>query len=334
MGPLLSASASTIHTSNTIEAMIDTDRDWFALLAPQLAVAVAVLEEGHITRAAERLGMNQPTVSRMMQRLEEGLDVSLVQPHGRGVLVTAAGKAFLPAARQTLATLRAARQELGDVVDPGRGQIALAFLHSLGAWEVPRLVDAFRAAWPDVRFVLSQGAADDILHQMHRGEIDIVITAPLPEADGDHGTVALSEQDLFLTVPTEHRLAERQRIDLRQVASERFVALTPGHGLRAVFDTLCEEAGFAPQLEFLGQDIATLRGLVGAGLGLAVLPHGRFEDAHTVQVPIRRPRAHRTVGAVWPLTRMLPPSARRFTDFLARDGARVLREADLAKPSG
>jgi DNA-binding transcriptional LysR family regulator len=302
---------------------------WISVLAPNLAVAVAVLEEGHITRAAVRLGMSQSTVTRSMQRLEEGLDVSLVQQHGRGVVVTAAGKAFLPAARQTLATLRAARQELSDVIDPGRGQISLGFLHSLGAWEVPRLVDAFLAAYPDVRFVLTQGRGDEILRRMDDGEIDIVITGPLPVADSKHGIVPLAGQNLFLTLPRGHRLAKQDPIDLREAACERFIAHKRGHGLRVVFDTMCAEAGFDPNLEFIGEDIATLRGLVGTGLGLAVLPRTRFQDPYTVQVSIRRPGAHRVIGAVWPLTRLLPPSARRYIEFLVEDGARVLLQADV-----
>src|ERR1700733_9630657 len=114
-------------------------------MAPQLAIVVAVLEEEHVTRAAERLGVPQPTVSATMRRLGDVIGTPLVQPWGRGIVATAAGRALLPAAREALMTLRAARHELQDVIDPDKGLVALGFLHTLGVRDVPRLLDA---SWP------------------------------------------------------------------------------------------------------------------------------------------------------------------------------------------
>jgi LysR family transcriptional activator of glutamate synthase operon len=296
-------------------------------MAPQLAIAVAVLEEQHVTRAAERLGVPQPTVSAAMHRIADAIGTPLVQSSGRSIAATAAGRAFLPAAQDALMCLRAARHELQDVIDPDRGRVALGFLHSRGVHDVPVLLDAFLAAYPDVSFTLKQGPAGTLLDDMRAGALDVVIVAPLPSPDDQLDTVQLDDETLYLAVPADHRFATRSSIELRRAAAETFLALTPGHGLRQVFDQMCALAGFMPSLAFEGEDIATLRGLVRAGLGIAVLPKAAHHEGTVVEITISKPAAHRPVGAVWHRDRRLPPAARRFITFLTASGAKVLQEA-------
>jgi LysR family transcriptional regulator, transcription activator of glutamate synthase operon len=147
----------------------------------------------------------------------------------------------------------------------------------------------------------------------------------MPPADDRLESLVLAEERLCLTVASEHRLANRASVQLRQAAAEAFVGLTPEHGLRRLFDSLCERAGFAPYLAFEGQEHETLRGLVRAGLGVAVLPRARHHDPALVEIALRDPGAHRQVGAVWHKDRRLTPAARRFTTFLTTSGAKVLR---------
>jgi DNA-binding transcriptional LysR family regulator len=86
------------------------------LISPELVIAVTVLEEQHVRRAAERLGVAQPTVSAVMHRLADAIGAPLVAPCGRGIATTAAGRAFLPAAREALVNLSAAGQDLQEVI--------------------------------------------------------------------------------------------------------------------------------------------------------------------------------------------------------------------------
>jgi LysR family transcriptional regulator, transcription activator of glutamate synthase operon len=147
------------------------------LITPELAIAVAVLQEQHVRRAAERLGVPQPTVSAVMHRLADAIGTPLVQQSGRGIAATAAGRAFLPAAQEALIHLRAARHDLQDVIDPDRGRVALGFVHSRGPRDVPRLLDAFLAAYPDISFTLKQGSAPAVLNEMPAGALDVAILA-------------------------------------------------------------------------------------------------------------------------------------------------------------
>jgi DNA-binding transcriptional LysR family regulator len=149
--------------------VFDPDIEWLRVISPELVIAVAVLEEQHVRRAAERLGVPQPTVSAVMHRLAHAIGAPLVAPRGRGIIATDAGRAFLPAAQQALVNLRAAGQDLQEVIDPDRGRIALGFMHSRGPRDVPRLLDAFLAAYPDISFTLKQGGAPAVLDQLRAG---------------------------------------------------------------------------------------------------------------------------------------------------------------------
>jgi LysR family transcriptional regulator, transcription activator of glutamate synthase operon len=146
----------------------------------------------------------------------------------------------------------------------------------------------------------------------------------MPPADDRLQSVVLAEERLCPAVASDHRLANRASVELRQAASETFVGLTVEHGLRQVFDSLCERAGFAPHLAFEGEEHETLRGLVRAGLGVAVLPRATHNDPTLAEITLRDPAARRHVGAVCHKGRRLAPAARRFITFLTTSGAKVL----------
>jgi LysR family transcriptional regulator, transcription activator of glutamate synthase operon len=306
--------------------MIGSDAEWFAVLAPQLRIAVAVLEEQHITRAAHKIGVPQPTVTATMRRLAEAIGAPLVQQSGRGVVSTAAGRALLPGAREALKFLQRARTEVGNVVDPDRGCVNLGFVTSRGVTDVPVLVDAFLAAYPDIAFRLQQGPADVLLDDMRRCLIDVAILAPIPDG-ADLCCVVLDTERLYLAVGAGHRLAGRHSVELHEMEAEPFVALTEGTGLRQVFNLLCQATGFVPNLVFESQEIGTLRGLVRTGLGVAVLPPDPHANDGIAEIAIASPLATREVGAAWIKDRDLSPAATRFIQFLKSSGARVLSES-------
>jgi LysR family transcriptional regulator, transcription activator of glutamate synthase operon len=160
---------------------------------------------------------------------------------------------------------------------------------------------------------------------LRTGALDVVILASTPPADDRLETLVLAEERLCLVVAADHRLANRVSVSLRQAAGETYVGLTPQHGLRRVFDSLREQAGFAPPLAFDGEEHETLRGLVSAGLGIAVLPPAPHHDPTLVEIPLRDREARRNVRAVWHKDRRLAPAARRFITFLTTSGTTVLR---------
>lgn len=278
---------------NSADAALDA-------LVPRLRQFIAVAREEHLTRAAEALGVPQPTLSRSMARLEEDLAVPLFSRPGRAIRLTRHGRLLLDAAERAVAALAGPVDRLAREADPACGRVALAFLHTLGTGAVPRLLRDFRAGHPDVRFTLVQGGADVLLARLLAGEVDICLTAPLPAEPGV-AVRALDEQRIDLFVPAGHRLARRPGIRLAEASGEDFICMEPGYGLRIIADELCRAAGFAPRIAFEGEEVATASGLVGAGLGVALLPAtpSLLADPAITGVRVTAPKAVRTVGLAW-----------------------------------
>ena len=294
-------------------------------LVPRLRQFIAVAREEHLTRAAEALGVPQPTLSRSMARLEEDLAVPLFSRPGRAIRLTRHGRLLLDAAERAVAALAGPVDRLAREADPARGRVALAFLHTLGTDAVPRLLRDFRAGHPDVRFTLVQGGADVLLARLLAGEVDICLTAPLPEEPGV-AVRALDEQRIDLFVPASHRLARRPGIRLAEASGEDFICMEPGYGLRIIADELCRAAGFAPRIAFEGEEVATASGLVGAGLGVALLPAtpSLLADPAIAGVRVTAPKAVRTVGLAWLETGQAMGPVCAFRDFALGYEGRLL----------
>lgn len=295
-----------------------------AALAPRLVEFAVLGHELHVTRAAEVLGIPQPTLSRRMARLEQDLGAALLVRSGRRVWLTAAGKALHRSVEQAAEELDRGLRPILLAADPQRGRVALGFVHTLGPVVVPRLLQEFRARHPGIRFELHQEAHDTMLSRLREGGIDVCLTSPMPE-DADLSTRPLADQRLVCLVPTDHPLARLESLDLAGLAAESFVGLKPGYGVRRITDDWCRRSGFTPRLTFEGDDIDTVRGLVAAGLGLALLPteSGRVPSGAT-EVPIV-PEASRTIGVVSPRERPESPPVALFRGFLNDRGAALLR---------
>ncbi|MEW2303772.1 LysR family transcriptional regulator [Streptomyces sp. NPDC006655] len=292
----------------------DTE-DMTMSLAPRLAYFAGVARTEHVTRAAQELGVPQSTLSRAVARLEEDLGVDLFSRHGRTVSLTPAGRTFLTSVERALAEVRRAADEVRADADPATGKVAFGFLHTMGAETVPGLLQAFRLDHPRIRFSLVQNYGEAMLEKLRAGELDLCLTSPVPDAP-DLVARRLDEQKLRLVVPADHRLATRRRVRLVEAAEETFVTLEPGYGLRRITDDLCQEAGFRPRIAFEGEEAETLRGLVAAGLGVALLPPPAFPRPGVVELTVTAPRAAREIGVAWLEGHPDTPPVAAFKKFL------------------
>lgn len=310
-----------MHEKGTINTVVNESGSWqdasqlAAQLSPTLALLRAVAAEGHLTRAAERVGMPQPTVSRALAKLSEQLGAPVITHQGRGIRLTRAGRTLASAADEALRTLETGCRSAVEEVDPERGQVVFGFQHTMGSSIVPALIRDFRARHPEVRFGLVQGPRDDLLDRMHSGEIDLCLISPPPPADDSLETLAVREEPLLAVLFEQHRLAARNRLALADLAGDDFVATRRGYGLRQIFTDLAEQAGITPHLAFESEEVDTVRGLVAAGLGVALLPPAETGPAPgTVEIALD-PAAHRTISLAWPAKRAMPPAVHAFRDF-------------------
>ncbi len=284
-------------------------------LAPRLALLEALVDESNLTRAAALIGVPQPTASRWLTELADNLGTPVVSRIGRGVRLTHAGRQLAESARRAAGELRLGLRAALAEADPERGHVSLAFLHTMGGVRVPELLAGFRTAHPGVRFTLVQGASEDLLQRLSMGEADLVLTAPLPVDNPGFETSAIAKQPLVAVVPAGHALAARGRVGLTELAESEFVSLKPGFGLRRIIDDLFAQANCTPRVSFEGEEADTLRGMVAAHLGVAILPESEpLPNPGTVEIPLRPP-AFREIGLVWSADRPLSPAVRMFRDY-------------------
>jgi DNA-binding transcriptional LysR family regulator len=271
---------------------------------------LAVADAGNVTRAAEELRISQPGLSRAIARLERELRAPLFDREGRTLRLNRYGEIFRDHAERLVTTETAARRALAQAADPDHGEVGLAFLHTQGTVLVPELLRRYRSAHPHVGFRLTQGSSESIQEAVVRGHADLALTSPRPENLAWH---PLSTERLRLAVPAGHRVAERAEVDLADVATEPFIVMRSGYGLRSITDELFRVAGIRPEIAFEGEEATTLRGLVAAGLGVAVVPPGdRVAGLSEIVIT----GASRTVGLAWVAGRTHTPAVEDFRRFV------------------
>ena len=284
----------------------------------QLLYFRKVAELQHFTRAAEALSVSQPALSRAVARLEDELGVRLFEREGRSVRLNRFGQVFLERVERILQEVETARHEMADLAGTERGTVALAFLHTLGVRLIPDLLRQFRQEHPQIGFQLGQNASEILLKQLEAGEIDLCLASLVPrEHPPAVAWVNLFSEELYLVVPPDHALAGRGTVALREAAGSDFISLKPSTGLRQISDELCREAGFAPRVLFEGEEVATIRGLVHSGFGVALLPApAEPEQLGPEWLHVSTPVCRRTIGLAWRKDRYLSGAARLFRDFV------------------
>jgi len=240
---------------------------------------IAVAEEGHVTRAAERLGMQQPPLSQRIKAIERELDVQLFHRKARGVELTDAGRAFLDNARAVLAQLdhafdttrRTARGEEGRI---SIGIVPASPFHPL----VPRAIRAFRETYPLVSVRLEERLGGELLDLLRSEQIDVAfIRTPYANQEG-LVINRLLEEPMLLALPSEHALARNggegeSAILLKHLGRETFILYgPPGTGLREATMAACRAAGFSPRAGQEAPRIASALSLVAVGLGISLVP--------------------------------------------------------------
>jgi DNA-binding transcriptional LysR family regulator len=280
-----------------------------------LRVFVAVAQTEHVTAAAGRLHLSQPAVSRALARVEDQYGVQLFDRPGHRVRLNAFGRALLGHAQRIVAQSEAAQQEISALLDPHSGPVRIGFLHSLATWLTPGLIRSFRALEPGIEFVLRQNYREEITQMLQDGEIDLLLSAR-PHLGEPAGWQEIVREQLALLVPPDHRLAERGRMQLAEAADESFVVLTPRSEFRQITDRLCDQAGFSPRIAFEGDELATMHGLVAAGLGVSIVPVVSGQPTGGHLVPLTDPGASRLLGLSWLTHRQLPGPAEAFKSWL------------------
>ena len=272
----------------------------------------------HFTRAARMLDVTQPALSRSMAKLEKDLDAPLFKRSDGEIELTPEGERLLRRVDRILREVDSAREEASNAHAEVSKEFRLSFIHSLGSYALPHILQDFRALYPDIRIQLNQQDSAALALQVAAGETDLCLCSTIPTTEYS-AWVYLWSEELFVTVPLGHRFAEREKINLQELEDEPLVAMKSSYSLRILVDQFFDLAGIHPEITFEGDDVSTISGLVAAGLGVSLLPKlAGVEHPELRYIPVSFPICKRAVGIAWNTQRQLPPAAICFQQFLIR----------------
>jgi DNA-binding transcriptional LysR family regulator len=238
---------------------------------------VAVAEERHVTRAARRLGMQQPPLSQSMRALEREVGAQLLRRLPRGVELTEAGRALLGDARAILAHVDHALATTRRTARGEQGRISIGFTSSAPFHPlVPRVVRAFREAHPRVSLSMEEGGSTDLIDGLRSERLDAAfIRTDVANADG-LAVETLLREPMLVALPRAHRLARGARagLSLKALAEETFIVYRRGSG-PGLYDAIvaaCQTAGFSPRIGQEAPRVVSTLNFVAAGLGVSIVP--------------------------------------------------------------
>lgn len=266
----------------------------------QLRYFVTVAETLHFGRAAERLHMSQPPLSRQIAGFEAELEVALFHRSTRSVRLTPAGAALLPEARRLLRDAEAIAAGARELARGEVGVLNVGFLAASAYNVLPRLIPAFRRARPKVRLALAEGTSDVQLEALAEGTLDVGILLP-PIGDPRLRYHALLREPLIAALPASRRWPAR--VTLARLRDEPFVMFPRrvGPGLYDLVVRLCERAGFTPRVEQEAVQMPTIVSLVAAGMGVALVPASleRMRRIGVVYRALNEATPRMEVGLAW-----------------------------------
>lgn len=242
---------------------------------------VAVAEELHFHRAAERLHISQPPLSQQIRALESELGVTLLERNRRSVALTAAGAVFLREAREILAAVDAATEAARSVARGEAGRLALGFVGSAMHGALPGVLRAHRRAFPQVQLVLTELPTAGQLEALRAGRIDVGVIRP-PVREPGLALETIATEPVVVALPEDHRLAGRAEVGLAELVEEPFVLLArrEAPGLHESLAQAMADAGGVPRVVQEAREMQTVVGLVAAGLGVSLVPASVGADEH------------------------------------------------------
>lgn len=240
----------------------------------QLRHFVTLAQTLNYRQAAEQLHMSQPPLSQSIRKLEDDLGVQLFERDRRGTVLSDAGRAALDSAKLALYHARQVQAVSQATASGELGRLHIGFIGSATFSLIPQLVQAFRAAYPAIDLVLTESTTREICTQVASGDFDAgLLRYPVTQAT-DLSITPVEPDRLIAALPAGNPLLIKDQLQLIDLADQAFVNYRPSEvpGLHALVVLACQNAGFMPQIKQHAIQAQTLVSLVGAGLGVALVP--------------------------------------------------------------
>ncbi len=271
----------------------------------QLQYFIAVSEEQHYRRAAERLHVRQPTITNQIAVLEDSLQCRLLERSRAGVNLTPIGRELLPKARAILEAVDDLQQAAQPSMGGPSGTYRMGIAPTLGPYFLPEIIPTMHRRYPELKLYFRERVPALLEGDLIEGQHDLIIS-PMPVRNPALSTALLFKEPLFLAVSLEHKLASRQTVSAKALSGEKMLIMEDRHHLHRQVHDLAETVGAQLQSNYEGTSLDTLRQMVAMGMGIAMLPalyvHSEISQREQPEVRILKLKDHniqRTISMSW-----------------------------------
>ena len=258
---------------------------------------ITVAECGSFSRAAEKLFVTQPAVSKRIASLEAELDIHLFDRIGHNINLTEAGTALLPRAKRILLEVDDSRRAISNLSGEVSGQLSIGTSHHIGLHRLPPVLRHYTEQYPDIKLDLRFMDSEQACRLVEKGELELgIVTLPAQQSD-TLKTIKVWEDPLAVVVSKKHRLAKKKNVTLHDLAEH--AAILPGAGTftREIVQSAFEDLGIKLNTTLSTNYLETIKMMVSIGLGWSVLPETMI-DKELRALDIKQLKLKRTLGVV------------------------------------
>ncbi len=285
----------------------------------QLQYFLEAARQKNFTRAAAKLHLAQAALSEQIRKLENEVGAPLFQRGRRESVLTAAGETLAVHAEALLQQAEAARRAVQELIGLRGGRLVIGTIPSVSAGLLPAPIARFRQRYPQVELVLAEGTSETVADWVEAGRVELGIVQS-PTTEGLFAERILMTERFLLLLPNDHPLAGRREADLKALAAEPFVFFK-GRARESAL-AACRAAGFEPRMACESGELETVRALVAAGLGVALLPElaARRARPECALLRVRRPKVERQLSLIRKRGHTASNAATAFEELLSKAG--------------
>lgn len=284
----------------------------------QLHYFQALAENQHYTQTAEQLSISQPTLSHAIAELEKELGIKLFQKRGRNIQLTKLGQQYLTYVNSALLELNNGERFIKELTSISHGHIELAFIYSLSAYFLPKIIKSFTSnpQHKNITFSFYENATQNIIQDLKQGKYDIALCSRV-ENEPDIDFEQLTSQELVFVLPKDHPLAKADVLDIMEVKEYPLILFNEKSGIRPFIDKLINEAGFEPKVACYVEAENAMVGLASINYGIGIMPKIPIPEEYQLKlIPVKRQTRQRYIYIATMKERPLLPAAQRFYQFL------------------
>lgn len=277
-----------------------------------------VIRQGSFSKAAAALHVSQPSISKMIQSLEEELGVTLIYRSAKQIELTDAGKVILEQAQQIVPRFQNLAMELDDIVHFKKGKVRIGLPHITGSTVLPGVLGRFHQTHPNIQIQLYEFGSKKIQLGVQEGSLDVGIVCTLPQKTDIFEIFPLVKDPLKVIMHPGHALAAKPVVDFADLKNEPFVMYSADFSLYDCILECCKAAGFQPKIICETAQREFMTQMIAAKLGIALLPSticDNLDQNTIISIPLKDPQIYLQLAIIWRKDRYLSFAARRWLEF-------------------